>query len=203
MGEKKKNKIITFQPEDVRNYIDTFWKYYSSLEEDFSRVIQQVNDGNDATIALISRVKLYLAIGSEIDVLIKVICQTTDPSYSGDTFTLHREQITMMVNNYDWDSLDNEVILVEKKTVFKPWEHYEDTKLSIDWWKSYNAVKHQRACLDSSGQLFFQQATVDNILHSLGALYVLEKQYLEYMMCYLFESDESDFETCESKHFTI
>lgn len=203
MGAKKKENYTAFQPEDVQNYIDTYWRYYSSLEDDYCTIMQEMSNDNKSSNALISRVKLYLAIGSEIDVLLKVICQTIDTLYNGDNITLHRNQLLQMVNNGDWDSLDQEVTIIERYETLKPWEYFADTNTSIIWWKSYNNVKHKRTCVDPIGQLYFQQSTVENILHSLGALYILEKQYLEYMMAYLIQATDIEFSTCESILFRI
>lgn len=49
------------------------------------------------------------------------------------------------------------------------------------WWSSYNNVKHNRISLapQESEKPNYSKANLGNLIHALGALYLLEKAYME------------------------
>lgn len=201
MSAKSKRKIQSFHPEDVANFLSAYWSYYASLEEDYNTMIDHGAISFSNINEYASQIKLFLAVGSEIDVLLKVICQVSCPFYQGHTIKDHRVKIVQMVVNGDWDSIDKKVVHKSGLRVYQPWNDYDNERQSLEWWTMYNNVKHKRTFLDKQGNLFFKLITADLLTSSMAALYILEKQYLEYMMGYLLDSDNHDFQECVSTIF--
>lgn len=160
-------EFCTFQPIDVENYINTYWRYYTSLEDDYITL-----HNIDEKHVSIAHVKLYLAICSEIDVLFKVICQAVKDDYRGDNMKRHLTAMANNVQNGDWDDLNQNIQSLDGTEAFSPWKKYELKDFVPLWWTKYNKVKHQRTCLNTqSGLLYFYDATLNNIKQSLGGLY--------------------------------
>lgn len=115
----------------------------------------------------IEYIKQYQAICSEVDVLMKSICN--EFGYSADNMKMYTKKILEK-----WPNIINQRIAIDDRVELKPfinWKSGEDYQ-SPDWWKPYNDVKHQR--LDN-----FQSANLKNVINALGGLYILENYFVK------------------------
>lgn len=116
--------------------------------------------------------KLLLQIGSEVDVVAKVLCKEIAPSSNANK-----------INHY-YSVISSKFIEFDNVTVgcgdinLNPWNNWGTS--SPDWWKIYNGVKHNRNKVKSFGTTtkeiykFANQGTVLNVLAGLCQL----EQYL-------------------------
>ncbi len=184
-----KEKYSAFHPEDVKDYVSVYWRYYCYLENEYLSIFSTPPSD------LYKAVELYLSIGSEIDVMLKTICLILNDKYSGRSIDDHKKEIKKIIDAGDWDDYNQTVSLMSGETI-KPW----DDSCPVKWWRSYNDVKHKRTLKDNKGNLYFSHATQDNIKYALSALYILEMQYLNFIKeSLLFVYPE--FDTCKSNLF--
>ena len=170
MGKKKK-PYITFLPEDIDMYITVYWRYYTSIEEEYKKIY------SETCINHYDEVRLYLSIGSEIDVIFKTICQIMDSTYNKNTIDEHKDELKKYIKNGEWDDYNVTVLNIDGED-FNPWAN-------TGWWTDYNNVKHKRTCFDSGHILFFSHAEKNNITNALAGLYILERQLFSFMEGYL------------------
>ena len=173
-------------PGDAEKYISVYWGYYISLENEFKKLYANTD------IDHYSEVRLYLAIGSEIDVVFKTICQLLNNNYNGGNIEAHKSELQKSIDSGDWDDYHDEVIFTDG-TILKPWDN-------PTWWTDYNNVKHKRTCLDQNNGLYFSHASRNNILTALSGLFVLERQLYIFMEGYLLYEDP-DMNRCKSVLF--
>ena len=186
------SKKIMLQPELLSRYIEVFWDYYISFEQDY---LSLKSDPKENHIAL---TKLMLSICSEVEVLMKTICQTYDPAFQKDRMDQLREKMDEIITNQEWDSIDVTVEIGNDK--YRPWEHF-DENVSLTWWTKYNKLKHQRTSFIEDGKIFFDSVSINDIKVALSALYILEYQYMEYMSGYLESCPQNIHEAYGSKVF--
>lgn len=160
------------------------WDYYMLLEEDFlstRRYItfdlgdnaiyseQEVSNPQNSRCYSIEYIKQYQAICSEVDVLMKSICN--ELGHSVDKMNMYTEVILEK-----WPNIVNQRIVIDDRVELIPftnWKSGEDYQ-SPDWWTPYNKVKHQR--LDN-----FQSANLKNVINALGGLYILGNYFVKYL----------------------
>lgn len=116
-----------------------YWQHFLALEADFAATSRYVefSKQNFATFS-IEYAKLLLAIGSEIDVLCKIICAKLESSARAKNICDYRACI---VNHSK--IVSEEVLIRRYNLAFKPWNAWEQGKTPT-WWHSYNEVKHHR-----------------------------------------------------------
>ncbi|MCH1918026.1 hypothetical protein L9G15_01110 [Shewanella sp. A3A] len=143
-----------------------YWQYYLSLEEDIDRLFRYIEPSEHNFSAYsVELTRLYLAICSEIDVLLKAYCKL-----------LHAGSIASKINKYaevvvsSKKSLCSETVNLQKfglsMTPFSEWEQLSTPV----WWKKHNGVKHNR-------DVNFRDANLGNVLNSFAALYLLNLYY--------------------------
>ncbi|MFC3150609.1 hypothetical protein ACFOEK_06205 [Litoribrevibacter euphylliae] len=143
-----------------------YWQYYLSFEEDIDRLFRYIEPSeHNFSVYSVELTRLYLAICSEIDVLLKAYCTLLDADSNPSK-----------INEYA------EVIILSKRTLFSetvnlqrfgismtPFAKWEQRSTPI-WWKKHNGVKHNR-------DINFKDANLGNVLNSFAALYVLNLYY--------------------------
>jgi hypothetical protein len=116
-----------------------YWQHFLALEADFAATSRYVefSKQNFKTYS-IEYAKLLLAVGSEVDVLCKVICEKLDPAAKRANIDNYRDCITAhcMI-------APEEVFIRRFGLTFKPWDAWAHGK-NPDWWGDYNDVKHHR-----------------------------------------------------------
>lgn len=143
---------------------DQPWLYFISLERDFVQTLNyvQLDRANFATYSN-EYAKLLLLIGSEVDVVAKMVCRDVDPSSNAKNIVDYQFELCRIFPGIH--SVEINIGLYGIK--ISPWLSWESTDAaSPPWWKSYNSVKHGR---DAD----FPQANLENVLTALCALLIL------------------------------
>ncbi|MER9554665.1 hypothetical protein [Mesorhizobium sp. M0323] len=139
------------------------WHYFLSLERDFERSINYVEltTMNGQTFSN-EFAKLLLLIGSEV-VVAKALCRSLDSNSNASNIMHYRSEITSAFIGMH----EIEIDLPRYQMSFRPWGAWGQAEpTSPDWWKSYNAVKHDR--VDN-----FHQANLNNTVQALAGLLAL------------------------------
>lgn len=143
-----------------------YWRLYCLLEKRFGEITRYVElaEDNYSTYSL-ELVSLLREIGSEIDVIMKVLCGIDDNSRAD-------------MNTYSKKILEKYLDICERKvsgrgikiTPFMGWNK-EEPAISLEWWNAYNAIKHGRVTN-------FKKANLKNVFYALGALCILNNYLL-------------------------
>jgi hypothetical protein len=138
------------------------WQFFESLDDELhslSRIIE-FDNGNFATFSVLMA-RLYLSVGSEIDVVAKLLCARIDAAAKVRNMDDYREVITKRHPNFA--ALKTE--LPGHELEFQPWITWSHGT-NPSWWKSYNDVKHERST-------YYRDANLGNLLESASGLLVL------------------------------
>lgn len=144
------------------------WYYYKSILGDLETLSRYIEISEDNyNIHSIELTRLLLSIGSEIDVVAKLLCKLANPEAAPDNINKYREILTHKFP----DLPEVEVSLPEYLISLKPWFDWLENK-TPKWWDCYNKVKHERS-------LHFREANLENVLFATAGLCVLVS-YLYY-----------------------
>jgi hypothetical protein len=138
------------------------WNYFLALDQDAQVASRYVEfaAANFQTYS-IEFARLLLAAASEVDVVAKLLCEQLQPGSSPGKIDDYR----VILMKHIPEIADLNVFVPRYGLTLRPWENWASNK-SPDWWRSYNAVKHQR-------DVSFTEATVQNTLNALGALLIV------------------------------
>lgn len=158
---KQMIKINDFQ----KNYIN----HYLLLEKDFEETKPYLTIAEDNYEAYSNTyMKLLLAIGSEIDVMLEVVAKEYDPNSNEEGFGYSK-----IILKHEPNIKSTEILLRDEGITVRPWE----CKTIPTWWTIYNEVKHNRNKTDRTTKppkKYYQLANQKNVLYALAALYSLE-----------------------------
>jgi len=138
-----------------------YWQHFLALESDFAATSRYVefSKGNFGTYS-VEYAKLLLAIGSEVDVLCKIICREIDSAAKRKTIDDYRRCLT------GHTSIASEEVLIRRYNLtFTPWDNWSRDN-NPAWWKAYNDVKHER---DSH----FADASLENCANAISGLFAV------------------------------
>lgn len=163
-----------------RMTFEVYWSYYKSIENMFINTIQYVSPSitNKKTYSD-EYAKIILLCGSEVDSILKLICKLekqkpekrdysmNDYSKLIDSCKLLKEQF------YCPECLTT---TKEKYIVASPFEKIQIgvPYSGLDWWKDYQALKHNRMRNARKGNL-------KNVVSLLVAHYVLIRHLINYL----------------------
>jgi len=136
-----------------------YWQHFLALEADFAATSRYVefSPQNFPTFS-IEYAKLLLAVGSEIDVLCKIICKNLDTSAKRDNINDYRACLTAHTQ------IASEEVLIRRYNLsLRPWFEWTSEN-NPRWWRSYNNVKHQR-------DLHFTEANLENCANAMAGLF--------------------------------
>lgn len=144
----------------------SYWHYFVALCNDVERTARFVEptEDNFKTYS-IEFARLILAIGSEIDVVAKLLCKAIDPNSKASRINHYLEVI---LTKYP-DLPKVEIVIPRSDLSLTPWKEWQKGE-NPNWWKQYNGVKHER-------NENFSEANMVNMLNSLGGLLVLLGYY--------------------------
>ena len=159
------------------------WEYYLVLERDFLATERYVSfelgdnylytsasvlNAENSLIYSNEYIKQYQAICSEVDVIMKSICKEF-----GNTSAEKMPDYTTDILQR-WPNIKNQK--VEMKDIeLQPFLNWNETPYQApDWWKPYNAVKHQR--IDN-----YKNANLKNVLNALAGVYILCNYFVKYI----------------------
>lgn len=158
------------------------WHYFSALSEDVERTARFVEPTPDNFKTYsIEFARLYLAIGSEIDVVAKLLCHKADPLAKLNGIDSYRPVI--LAKYGDFPEVEVSVPLGELSLT--PWKEWRNGA-NPGWWGQYNGVKHER-------DKYFKEANLQNTLNALGGLLVV--------VGYLYAEELRDCYSPPSQHF--
>lgn len=121
---------------------DERWYYFLSIERDFIRTIDYVELHPDNSTAFSNEyAKLMLLIGSEIDVVAKLLCAREAPDQSARNIIQYRTILTTRFTGLHTIEID----IARYKMKIKPWLSWNpENPSSPAWWTAHNAIKHER-----------------------------------------------------------
>src|SRR6266496_4619152 len=147
------------------------WNYFIALENDLAQVSRYVEFCKpNLGVFSIELAHLLLSAASEVDVVAKCVCALVGPKAKPEK--IHQYEAVLMKaakGNQIVDVTTVKVLVPRYGMDFTPWENWAAGK-SLDWWRSYNHVKHKR-------NERFHEATLQNALNTLGALLILNYIY--------------------------
>lgn len=150
-----------------QEFLDSYWKYYLILEEEFLSTLRYVelHKDNFETFS-VEYTKQYQTICSEIDVLCKHFCKIIDPSSNSKNIKDYGEIILANVGQITKEGISFKKARMEE---IYPWAEWvvQEKYVSPGWWSNYNNVKHNR-------NNYFKEANLGNVINALAGLYVLE-----------------------------
>lgn len=139
------------------------WAFYQRLESDFVNTLNYValEEDNYATYS-IEYERQILSIGSEVDILCKLICHEVTPDKTPRNMPEYYP-ILLNINGF-WNS---KVHCFKQDILIAPFDQWTDTKRP-EWWDAYNAIKHNRINDDN-----YKKGNLKNTFDALAGLYVL------------------------------
>jgi len=156
------------------------WNYFIALERDIknlSRYIEFDNENNE--VFSIELVRILQIASSEIDVVLKLLCDKLNPRKKHKNINDYKNEIIKSL-----PVLIDEVIYASRYSrSFTPWINWKNGSNPI-WWKAYNNVKHQR-------DIHFKDANLKNTLNAVAALYVITCYY--YLLAFTNGNDTNNF----------
>ena len=130
-----------------------------ALEADFAATSRYVEFSKENYGSYsIEFTKLLLAIGSEVDVLCKIICEKIDSEAKPENIDDYRACLTAHTK-----IATEEVLIRRYDLTFRPWDEWSSGK-NPKWWTSYNNVKHHR-------DTCFSDANLENCANAISGLF--------------------------------
>ena len=120
--------------------------------------------------------KLLLQIGSEIDVIAKILCKEISSESGADDICKYRNEILRVHPEIEFVSIKCDSITVI------PWKNWASSPPT--WWRVYNGVKHSRAKIETYDGVTkenYKFANMNNTVYALAGLYLLEMYLYDYV----------------------
>lgn len=137
------------------------WRYFLSLERDLIETANFVEPSPANALAFsFVFVKLILLVGSEVDVVAKMLCSDINPTAASKNIVDYRTMLTA-----EFPGIQKiEITVPRYGMTLRPWATWEPSiAKSPIWWTAYNDVKHERhANLPAANQ--------DNVFHAFSGL---------------------------------
>lgn len=142
------------------------WNYFLALEEDIEHLARYVEftTSNFSTYSL-EIAHIYLAACSEVDVVAKQLSRKIDPDSNPRNIDDYRRIIDSAI-----PSIKNEKVTLHRYGLdLNPWDNWNEEQSPL-WWRSHNAVKHER-------HNNFDKANLKNVLNAMSGLFLLILHY--------------------------
>lgn len=159
-----------------------------AIEKDVENVSRYIEfaPGNFATYS-IELAKLLISISSEVDVVMKELCNEVDNSKPKNNINDYVNIVTKLIPGFK-----KEKAYINKfELEFQPWLGWEINN-SPEWWKSYNNIKHHRVD-------FYHEANLGNVLNALSALLITNTYYFRYKL----SSNQADLIPFKQVHYKL
>lgn len=146
-----------------QEFNNKIWGYYVMLESDFLGTFRYVEFSHDNDPVYSKEyIRQLLSIGSEVDIVCKVLCEHINPCKTVRNIDDYRK----LINPYN-DFLSIQAKCLQNNELMSPWQSWAENK-NPDWWHDYNGVKHDRIKNDQ-----FKLGNLKNVTIALCGLYVL------------------------------
>jgi hypothetical protein len=114
----------------------------------------------------VALVRLYLSIGSEIDVVAKLLCQRDGVDPKAENIDQYRKSLQPKYPHLATLTIFLRPI-PERDKGLTPWDAWNNTPpANPTWWTMHNKVKHER-------NAYFEEANLGNVLNAAAGLLVL------------------------------
>jgi hypothetical protein len=145
------------------------WNYYLAIERDLENTSRYVefSDPNLETYS-IEFARILFSASSEVDVIMKQLCQLIDKDSSPERIGDYRRIVRQKCQEF----IDEEIAIGRYGMKYKPWINWRDD-INPNWWVSYNNVKHSR-------NSFFIEANLKNTVNAVGALLIAVLYFYKY-----------------------
>jgi hypothetical protein len=152
-----------------------FWNYFIALEEDLCEISRFIEFcGSNYDTYSIELAKLLLSSSSEVDVVLKELCQVYDSGIKNKRSTIKDYRKIIMANIPE---ISGEKVFIRRYSlILKPWRNWKKDE-NPDWWMGYNDVKHKRS--DN-----FCKANLKYVLNSIAGLLVIVFYYYKATLMY-------------------
>lgn len=148
---------------------NTHWNFFLAIEEDLEKLTRYVEFSEDDNMNTYSIQLSYILLSScsEIDVLLKAICNLLDKKRKSENIDSYRLIIQKTIPEF----ITEEICIGRYKIFRKPWNEWKDNSTSNpDWWIAYNNVKHHR-------DKYYSEANLKNTISAVGALSIVVLYY--------------------------
>ncbi len=148
-------------------FLSKYWRYYLNIENDVINLEKYITfDKRNYRCFSVEFIKIIQVICSEIDVILHLI--TSKGNMNG-----YKEFLSNDIR-YKCIQKSKTQLKLNKEIQLSPFKLLKKDK-GLDWWGSYNDIKHHRQDHDN-----FVKANLYNVLTSLSALYFLECLYYNF-----------------------
>lgn len=151
-----------------------YFLYYAELEKEFflTESFVTIEKDNFKTYSIKYNM-LYQSICSEIDCLLKEICNLINPLIKVKRLPDYYNVVIEKYRNFK-----KEIVIFNKSKIqLKPWLKWTKEK-TPEWWTYYNNVKHHRFEKDKKNNYNYKKANLKNLMNALAALYIVEQYYI-------------------------
>ena len=149
--------VIMAIPKTDKHFLH--WNYFIALEEDLEKIARYIefDEANYDTYSL-ELAHLLLASSSEVDVVLKALCNMLNPDKDHQNMYDYRTTIMAFI-----PKLSNEEVTIPRYGLtLNPLINWSNDK-KPDWWDGYNNVKHHR---DEK----FNEANLKHTLNAVASL---------------------------------
>lgn len=160
--------------------LKNMWNYFLSLEQDLSNTSRYVEPQGQENVYSFEFAKIIILACTEVESAFKLLCKEIDENEYGDI----GKYKGVILGKYP-SIVEAEVYISRLEKTAKPFEQWSTGPLS--WWDDYCKIKHSR---DS----YFQNATYNNAMLALSALYIL--------LLYLSKITGAKIDDCESNYIS-
>ena len=149
------------------------WNYFLAIEQDLEKLSRYIEfSGVNLNTYSIELTHILLSASSEVDVIIKQLCELIAPASPRENINQYKVIIQQNLNSF----INEEISINRFGLKYKPWINWNGAQ-NPDWWRSYNNVKHQR-------NNFFSEANLQNTINAVGALLITVIYYYKFAFSY-------------------
>lgn len=142
------------------------WNYFIALEQDLAKVSRFIEFSEDNFNSYsIELAHLLLAASSEVDVVLKALCNLINPAVDHQNINHYRETVKAHLPDF----VSEKCFINRYGLELEPWTNWRGEQNPI-WWRSYNNVKHQR-------NQYFSEANLKNTLNAVSGLSLVVLYY--------------------------
>ena len=159
----------------MNSHYQEYFNYYLELEKDFFQTESYVTVDEDNFVTFsVQYNRIYQSICSEIDSLLKVVCGQVEAQCNPGNIGAYCRVIQEHFKFFNEET----VYFHKSRILLQPWKDWTEAKAPA-WWTMYNKVKHHRTELHRDTEKpYYKYANLENVLHALAALYVVEEYFV-------------------------
>ena len=187
---------MNIPPRIQQRFVREFCSYYDELEKRLASLSHYISfEPSNRMVYSNELLTLLQLIGSEVDVCGKAIAEVSDERPDLNKRNIQKWGFYIQKVISDLDSMR---IKTPIETSYRPWAKFRTERFvdknnavrfryvigshpkaeSPDWWRAYNSVKHRRKQLVKPEESKYENANLNNVIHALGGLYVMEQCFL-------------------------